>query len=100
MAKIIGKTENGYLCEVHSNEIAHLAGYDYENQMITAKGRDWPRVGTVFPLDDQWRRLKKIASLQRTLDGIAAQMRETAGWLDTVPHVVEPAIDLGKFKKE
>ena len=95
MAKIVAKTEKGLLVEMREEEIAMVLGPGYTNLFYgntsnRPKSSEVFKVGVEVPIGDIWNRLDRLSQIQRTLDGVAAEMRKAADWLDTVPAILEP----------
>lgn len=93
MAKIVAQTNTDrwhtkYLVEMTKDEIAHLMGERYASSI--KNGDDVFKIGAEIPIYQAWDRLDHLATIQRTLDGTAGELRKVADWLDTVPSVMEP----------
>ena len=89
MAKIIAKTERTFLVEMTQGEIAQILGPGYAH-LVLKENRHVFETGAEIPVSESWQRLQGIATLQRTLDGVAHELRKTADWLDTIPAITAP----------
>lgn len=89
MAKIIGTTETRLLVEMTKGEISQMMGPGYEH-IVREDNRRAFDVGIEIPISKMWQRLDHLLVLQRTLDGVAEKMRESADWLVTIPAILEP----------
>ena len=96
--KIIGETQNGFICELSKTEAANLIGFHSEYSCQKAR----PHVGWEIQINEMYKQLYQIKAINSHVKAISESAKELAEAVRVKSPVIEPiiaAIELSEGKE-